>query len=311
MDGGGSRTRARILSAASWAGLAEQPIILGMAEGPASGLAGGIDRSWDAIQSAIAAAWRACKAHGSAGAPVPASQCALAVAVAGGGHGPWADAFRAQNPGYGRLAVCSDAVAAVLGAYGTAPGRMVLAGTGSVGIAQSADGQLHRVGGWGFPLGDEGGGAWLGQRALALTHAAMDGRQPWTPLTRSVAAHCGRDRDRLLTWGVKLDACRAATLAPSVMAAAAEGDAQAQALLQEAADHLWRLADALEAAAPGAPLCLGGSVAEALMTTAHPLAIPPSIASRLHRPAGDALDGAVQWLLRETAGGRASCGNLS
>ena len=46
-----------------------------------------------------------------------------------------------------------------------ADGGIVIVGTGSIGWANIA-GQSHRVGGWGFPVSDEGSGAWLGSEAV-------------------------------------------------------------------------------------------------------------------------------------------------
>jgi N-acetylglucosamine kinase-like BadF-type ATPase len=43
----------------------------------------------------------------------------------------------------------------------------VLAGTGSISLARAADGRAGRAGGWGYLLGDEGGGFWLGREAIA------------------------------------------------------------------------------------------------------------------------------------------------
>src|SRR3989454_9289676 len=51
-------------------------------------------------------------------------------------------------------------------AFGTGPGILVNAGTGSIAYARDPAGELHRAGGDGWQLGDEGGGYWLGGRAL-------------------------------------------------------------------------------------------------------------------------------------------------
>lgn len=54
--------------------------------------------------------------------------------------------------------------------------RVVELGTGSVGGALLTNGRKLSVGGWGFPSGDEGSGAWLGLRAAQLAQQALDGR---------------------------------------------------------------------------------------------------------------------------------------
>ena len=74
----------------------------------------------------------------------------------------------------------------LLGAHEGRPGAIVAAGTGSVGEALRRDGLRVAVGGWGFPVGDEGSGAWLGLRAMRETHRAIDGRARRRP-----AGRCG------------------------------------------------------------------------------------------------------------------------
>ncbi len=51
----------------------------------------------------------------------------------------------------------NDAYAACIGAFSGGDGGIVIAGTGSIGMALVA-GERHMVGGWGFQLGDHGSG---------------------------------------------------------------------------------------------------------------------------------------------------------
>ena len=46
----------------------------------------------------------------------------------------------------------------------------------------------YRVGGWGFPVSDEGSGAWLGCEAVRRVLWAYDGRMAWTGLLTKVIA---------------------------------------------------------------------------------------------------------------------------
>src|SRR6201987_2753855 len=61
-----------------------------------------------------------------------------------------------------RVAVTSDAVIAHAGALDGKPGVVLIAGTGVVALAISADGALRTADGWGPWLGGGGGGAWGG-----------------------------------------------------------------------------------------------------------------------------------------------------
>jgi glucosamine kinase len=68
----------------------------------------------------------------------------------------------------------ADAHAACLGAHVGADGGIVIAGTGSCGLAMVA-GQVHTVGGWGFAISDQGSGAALGRAALRQALCEQDG----------------------------------------------------------------------------------------------------------------------------------------
>lgn len=61
----------------------------------------------------------------------------------------------------------SDAELAYRGAFAGGPrGILIIAGTGTIAMYRSPDGEFQRVGGWGPLLGDEAGGAWLGREAI-------------------------------------------------------------------------------------------------------------------------------------------------
>lgn len=74
------------------------------------------------------------------------------------------------------VALCleNDVETAHRGAFAGGPGIFILAGTGSVVMARAADGRPARAGGWGWLLGDEGGGYWLGRKALRHATRYLD-----------------------------------------------------------------------------------------------------------------------------------------
>ena len=80
--------------------------------------------------------------------------------------------------------ITTDARAACIGAHQGGDGGIVIAGTGSIGWA-ILNGREYRVGGWGFPLSDEGSGAWIGFAALKQLLWAHDGTRDWTDLLKS------------------------------------------------------------------------------------------------------------------------------
>lgn len=136
----------------------------------------------------------------------------------------------------------SDMEIALVGAHAARHGALVLAGTGSVALAIDQQGRQARAGGWGYLIGDEGGGYWLGMEALRAITRAADGRAPVTALTARVLDHLAlADVQAITLWLYEPGAIRArdvAGLAPLVCACAEEGDPAARAIVQRAASEL-------------------------------------------------------------------------
>jgi len=65
-----------------------------------------------------------------------------------------------------RIQQINDSELAHRGIWGSGAGFTILAGTGSVGIGTSKDGQVYFTGGLGHMVGDEGSGYWLVKTAL-------------------------------------------------------------------------------------------------------------------------------------------------
>ena len=88
-------------------------------------------------------------------------------------------------------------------------------------------------------IGDEGGGAWIGRRALSIVTAASDGREPETALTGAIltAAQVGSMAE-LIPWAAAATPAELASLVPSVMSVADTGDLRANALLSLATEEL-------------------------------------------------------------------------
>lgn len=277
VDGGGTGTRARVRRRDGEA--------LGEGTAGPSGLSQGIEQAWRHIGLAVAAAFA------SAGLPPPdPAVCALALALAGAERSSNREAFLAADPGYALCLLENDALGALRGAFSGRPGRVVAAGTGSVGAARWPDGSVRLLGGWGFPIGDEGSGAWLGVRAVQHAQAAMDGRVPTGALARAVWSRCGSTPPRLLDWSLGSGQHAYAQLAPLVFELAAQ-DPQAERLLQAAAAELALLAQALQPPGQNLPLVVYGSIG-ALLCSRLPVAVRQHVV-----PAeGDAMAGALQRL---------------
>lgn len=148
----------------------------------------------------------------------------------------WVHSILAEVLPYTRIFATSDVEIALVGAQAQRQGVLALAGTGSVVYGVNAQGQACMVGGWGYLLGDEGSGFWLGRQALSyLTQCADSGQ--WTTSAQSLLDSLDVADPRQMTRWLYHDFStqKVARLAPQVLAWAQAGEAWAQALVQQGA----------------------------------------------------------------------------
>lgn len=81
----------------------------------------------------------------------------------------------------------------LLAAGGASSGVAVIAGTGSAAWGTNADGDEARAGGWGYLLGDEGSGYWLGREAVRHSLRRMNQGQEPDELTTALLDSCHTD----------------------------------------------------------------------------------------------------------------------
>jgi glucosamine kinase len=81
----------------------------------------------------------------------------------------------------------------LLAAGGASTGVAVIAGTGSAAWGANGDGDEARAGGWGYLLGDEGSGYWLGREAVRHSLRRMNQGQEPDELTRALLDSCNMD----------------------------------------------------------------------------------------------------------------------
>lgn len=139
------------------------------------------------------------------------------------------------------IVVVNDALVALEAGVPGAPGVVIIAGTGSIAYGRNRDGRAARAGGWGYLLGDEGSGFWLGRQALRAVVRSSDGRGPHTLLTPRVLAHYGVARPQDLVREVydgRFQPSTVAAIASEVNAAAEEGDETALRLIDTGAREL-------------------------------------------------------------------------
>jgi N-acetylglucosamine kinase-like BadF-type ATPase len=140
-----------------------------------------------------------------------------------------------------RTLIVNDALVALVAGAGDRPGVVIVAGTGSIAYGRDGRGQAARAGGWGYLLGDEGGGFWIGRAALSAVVRAFDGRGPTTMLSDFVLVAMQLTSPTQLIQAVYehgLHRQAIAGIASVVQRAAAAGDAVSMEILSRAAGEL-------------------------------------------------------------------------
>jgi N-acetylglucosamine kinase-like BadF-type ATPase len=140
-----------------------------------------------------------------------------------------------------RVLIVNDALVALEAGAPGQPGVVLVAGTGSIAYGRNPQNLAARAGGWGYVLGDEGSGYWIGRAALRAVLREADRRGPATQLTGLLLHYYGVARAQDLIAQVYQGALRPAaiaSLAQCVQGAFNNGDAVAIGILRGAADQL-------------------------------------------------------------------------
>ncbi len=250
------------------AGGSHSTVVIGLADGRVLGRADGPGASMkpgSASGSAAILAETARRAAAQAGIALPADGAVVGAAGAGRAQEQAELEATLREAGVARrVRVLADGEVALTTAFDRGSGIIVNAGTGSIAYARDPQGQLHRAGGYGWQLGDEGGGYWLGRRALDVAARAQDGRgEGSTLLARLLGALGLQHFDDLVRWTTTATPAQVAALAPHVLNAAREGEAVARGAVDDAARELVGLVVTLERHFPGAgpvPVALAGGL---------------------------------------------------
>jgi glucosamine kinase len=283
VDGGGTGCRARIEDAAGH--------VLGTGIAGPAALRLGVDCTLAEIEKACRAALA------DAGLD---SDALGAVHVAAGLAGISRKGVLAQltvRPhSFRSIVYAHDATIACLGAHGAGDGGIVIVGTGSIGFA-IVGGREARVGGYGFPISDEGSGADLGLHAIRLALRAYDQRAVDTSLTREVMTRFHDDPHEAIAWMDRATATDYATFAPLVMRHADSGDSIARRIVRDAAEQIDELVRRLSECGAARIALLGG-----LASPIQPW-LAPDVQRRLVPAEGDAVDGALHLARRAAMNG--------
>lgn len=132
----------------------------------------------------------------------------------------------------------SDARIALEGAFSGKPGSILIAGTGSIMFGKDRKGNIHRVGGFGRFIGDEGSGFRLGQKGLSVVAKEIDGRGNSTLITLLLKEKFNIESPENLITEIYRNNFDIASVAPLVIESAEKGDKLAQQIIEAEADEL-------------------------------------------------------------------------
>ncbi len=159
-----------------------------------------------------------------------------------------------------RLALSSDVEIALVGAHGQREGILLLSGTGSCAYGINAQGERLLVGGWGYLIGDEGSGYWMGRKALRQVAIITDEKRRDDPSREFKAQVLDfleiRTPRQMVKWiyGQGEAVPRVATLAPLMIVMAQEGNPHAKQIVTLGAlrlvDHALQVCDQLNMTGP-------------------------------------------------------------
>jgi glucosamine kinase len=278
VDGGGTGCRARIENA--------EGCVLGTGIAGPAALRLGVEKSLGEVEKACRAAIEEAGLRADALASVHA-----AIGLAGYGRKGLNEELLARPHPFRSVVYAHDATVACIGAHGAKDGGIVIVGTGSVGFAV-VGGREIRVGGYGFPISDEGSGADLGLHAIRMALRAHDERVRGTSLTHDVMLRFHNDPFEAIAWMDRASATDYATFAPLVMRHADAGDPVARRIVRDAGEQIDDLVRRLIECGASRVALLGG-----LASSMQPW-LAPDVQRRLVPVEGDAVDGALHLARR-------------
>lgn len=226
------------------------------------------------------------------GVELEAPQIAMGLAgVSESGAGP---RLRDALP-YAHLEIMGDIDISLAGAFRDEDGIVMAVGTGSV-LARQRAGRMLRLGGYGFTLGDEGSGAWIGREALRRALHARDRLGADGPLVAEIWQKFTTLAD-MINFAGRAKPSDYAAFAPLVLHHDQEHCPVAGAILDDACAYLLRAITRLQDGAVEMPVAALGGLGPALLER-----ITTQGGAKLRRvaPKGTALDGAI-WTAQQSA----------
>lgn len=213
------------------------------------------------------------------------------LGLAGTNVGTYSQQLEAILP-FARSRVVTDALIALEGAIGDdGDGAIAILGTGTAYLVRR-NGVARAIGGWGFQVGDQGGGGRIGRELLEETLLAHDGIRPASPLTDAILAVFRSNPQDVVEFTITARPGDFGGFAPKVFEHEAKGDPVAKAILTRAVAAVEASLAALNLDGTS-PLCLLGGLAPLYAER-----LSPPLRAMLKPPRSDALGGAVAMAAR-------------
>lgn len=274
IDAGGSNCRARLVDA--------QGVVIGQGRsGPANARIG-IEALYATLMETAA------QAIAEAGlSPAERATIRAGMGIAGITRLGMREALEALDFGFASTAFATDAQIANIGAHAGQDGAILIIGTGSAAKLRIG-GQDFTIGGYGFPISDEGSAAALGLSAMRHALRALDGRTRQTPLSAAVTERFDHDTAKAIAWMDQATPRDYGMFAPLVMDYAEANDPIARSIVEDAAEHIERFIETIFARGVARCTLVGG-----LAPRISPWLRARTV-ERLSAPLGDAIDGALR-----------------
>lgn len=191
-----------------------------------------------------------------------------------------------QHP-FKSFSFATDAKIACIGAHNGDSGAILIIGTGICGWVESPEKSIN-FSGWGFPIADQGSGAWLGFRAIQETLNAVDGIVAETKLTQKIIKHFNDQPDAISHWSKQASSADFGGFAPWVVDAANDEDAVGLQIMNEQTQFVEKLLQSIQSQNTSKRLALMGGLSSIVENK-----LSLSVQNSLSKPFSDALNGAL------------------
>lgn len=185
--------------------------------------------------------------------------------------------------------VVSDIELAYRANFSEGQGILLYAGTGSVAYAIDTNSGVHKIGGWGYLLGDEGAGYWIGREAIRQTLFTLESHDVINDggLTQLILNNMdATDWDSIKEFVYSQERSAIAALSRTVDTAANNGDTTAISILIAAAEHLVDLVHRVDGILRGSllPVKFTGGISSSAVITSE---LEKSLGNRVSRSTVD------------------------